>query len=308
MLPLTTQERAPDWFVTPDGTPRGYIQPARLEELWFHTGAMCNLKCPFCLEGSHPGDRRLDLVTFDDVRPIMDAAVELDVERFSFTGGEPFVNRDMIRILDHALALRPCLVLTNGTEPLRKRMPEVAALVNRPHPLRFRVSIDYPDPERHDAGRGAGNFSLAVGSVARLHDMGFKVSIARLGEPQENPEEVNAAYRPRLEKAGAPLDAHFVVFPDFLPPGAHPGDVPHITENCMTTYHTAETRARFMCNYSKMIVKKDGRMRVYACTLVDDDEDYDLGPDLAQSMKERIMLKHHRCFSCFACGASCSET
>ena len=41
--------------VTPDGEPRGYIQPHALRELWFHTGTACNLSCPFCLEGSKPG-------------------------------------------------------------------------------------------------------------------------------------------------------------------------------------------------------------------------------------------------------------
>ncbi len=39
-----------DWRFTPDGDPRGYIQPQSLKELWFHTGTLCNLRCPFCLE------------------------------------------------------------------------------------------------------------------------------------------------------------------------------------------------------------------------------------------------------------------
>jgi hypothetical protein len=56
-----------------------------------------------------------------------------------------------------------------------------------------------------------------------------------------------------------------------------------------------------------MIIKKDGRMRVYACTLVDDDESYDLGGTLAESLESRIMMRHHRCYSCFAFGSSCSE-
>jgi hypothetical protein len=53
-------------------------------------------------------------------------------------------------------------------------------------------------------------------------------------------------------------------------------------------------------------VKRDDQVRVYACTLVDDDPQYDLGGTLAESMDERIMLRHHRCFSCYRFGASCS--
>lgn len=294
------------WLRTPDGHPRGYIQPGRLEELWFHTGTICNLQCPFCLEGSKPGDNRLQQVTLDDVAPIMGEAVELGVQGFSFTGGEPFVNRDIVRILDHALSLRPCMVLTNGTKPLRSRVDDLLPLRERPNLLRFRVSLDYPDPEKHDASRGRGNFEMSLDTLRVLHNAGFRVSIARLAERGENAPAVNAAYHPYFEKAGLPADTHITVFPDFLRPDSHP-NVPQITENCMTTYHTEASRAAFMCSFSKMVVKREGRMRVYACTLVDDDEEYDLGGSLREIMDYRIMLKHHRCFACFANGASCSE-
>jgi hypothetical protein len=40
---------------------------------------------------------------------------------------------------------------------------------------------------------------------------------------------------------------------------------------------------------------------------VDDDPAYDQGGSLAESLGTRVMLRHHRCFSCFKYGASCSE-
>ncbi len=301
----STADRA--WLKTSKGDRRGYIQPQTLRELWVHTGTVCNLSGPFCLEGSKPGDNRLNRITLADVKPLMAEAFALGVEQFSFTGGEPFVIREFVAILEHALDLRPCMVLTNGTRPLQQRLDAVAKLREKPHPLRFRISLDYPDRARHDAARGEGNFDRALDTLGRLHRLGFTVSIARLSEPDEDTDAVNAAYRPLLDQAGLPSDTHMTVFPGFDVPGAHP-DVPEITEHCMTTYHTPETRGKFMCNFSKMVVKKDGRLRVYACTLVDDDTAYDLGGTLAESMRVRIMLKHHRCFSCFAHGASCSET
>ena len=90
---------------TPNGEPLGYIQPGVLRELWFHTGTACNLACPFCLEGSKPGDDRLDRITLEDARPLMDEAVSLGVEQFSFTGGEPFIVKDFVNILRYASSL-----------------------------------------------------------------------------------------------------------------------------------------------------------------------------------------------------------
>ena len=296
----------PDWLHTPDYKPRGYIQPQSLKELWFHTGTICNLSCPFCLEGSKPGDDRLNKMTFEDAKPWMEEALNLGVERFSFTGGEPFVIKDMMTILDYALDHRPCLVLTNATHPLKMRLNDLMAFKNKPNGLNFRVSLDYPDPRKHDQGRGQGNFNLAVETLGQLHKMGFSVSVARQRAKDENIQAVDKAYQSYFKKVGLPIDTRIVSFPDFSTPGSIP-KVPHITEHCMTKFQTEETRAKFMCNFSKMVVKRDGQMRVYACTLVDDDIDYDLGGTLRDALKVRIMLKHHRCYSCFAHGASCSE-
>lgn len=294
------------WRFDPDGNSRGYIQPRRLEELWFHTGTICNLRCSFCLEGSMPGNNRLGKLTLADVKPFIQEALTLGTKQFSFTGGEPFVIPDIVAILDYALDHGPCLVLTNATEPLLNRFQQILHLRDKKFPLSLRVSLDHPDPAAHDHYRGHGNFQLSLNVMERLHRSGFAVSIARQSETGEDTQAVNRAYLPFFKEAGLPEETPIIVFPEFHEPGSHP-EVPHITEGCMTKYKTEETRDQMMCNFSKMVVKKDGRMRVYACTLVDDDEDYDLGGTLSEAMKIRIMLKHHRCYTCFACGASCSE-
>lgn len=295
------------WRTTPGGEPRGYIQPHTLSELWFHTGTACNLACPFCLEGSKPGDGRLQRMTLSDAAPLMEEAVSLGVEQFSFTGGEPFVVKDFVRILEFALRRRPCLVLSNGTDSLIRRLSQIAPLADAPHAVTFRISIDWPDEHRHDAGRGAGNFRKAWQSMKALHELGFRVSLARQSEAGEDKEAADAAFRAWFQRYGLPSGTNIVSFPDFGLPHTQRA-VPQITEQCMTTYHDETSRRRFMCAYSKMVVKLDGRVRVYACTLVDDDIDYDQGATLAQAMEHRVMLKHHRCYSCFAHGASCSES
>lgn len=91
MIPVTEvlEPRARDsWTHTRDGDPRGYIDADRLRELWIHTGTACNLACPFCLEGSHPGDGRIPGMKLSDVKPFIHEALDMGVEQFSFTGGE----------------------------------------------------------------------------------------------------------------------------------------------------------------------------------------------------------------------------
>ena len=205
-----------NWLFTPDGDPRGYIESAALAELWFHTGTNCNLSCPFCLEGSKPGDHRIQFLTLQDVIPFITEALELGVETFSFTGGEPFVNPSFTAILDYVLERRPCFVLTNGTKPLLKRMAEIIKLKAKPNSLAFRISLDHPDPAEHDKSRGKGNFRTAIGTLGLLHAEGFGVSIARLTEPGEAGRAIDGSYAPFLREAGLPADLSIVKFPDFL--------------------------------------------------------------------------------------------
>lgn len=294
------------WLYTSRNEPRGYIQPQTLDELWFHTGTSCNLRCPSCFEGSKPGDQRIEFLTLDDVRSFMDEALDLGVKTFSFTGGEPFVNPDFLDILALALEYRPCLVLTNATEPLIKRMAEVQRLRDKPHALKFRVSLDYPDPEKHDELRGKGTFNQALTTLGMLYKAGFSVSIAGRMAAEEDSAVVDKAYAHVLRTVGIDQDITIIKFPEFHLPGSST-HVPEITETCMTRYLNTEQRTRFMCNFSKMIVRKNGRCGVYACTLVDDNNNYDLGSTLKSAVQKRVMLGHHRCYSCFACGTSCSE-
>jgi len=294
------------WSYTSRNEPRGYIQPQILEELWFHTGTNCNLRCPFCFEGSKPGDQRIELLTLEDARGFIDEALDLGVKTFSFTGGEPFVNPDILEILALALEYRPCLVLTNATEPLMKRMTEVQRLRDKPNMLKFRISLDYPDPDKHDELRGKGSFNKALTTLGQLFKAGFSVSIARRMVTGEDSGVVDKAYAHIFRSAGIDQNIPIIKFPEFHLPGSLP-HVPEITETCMTRYLDSRQRESFMCNFSKMIVRKDGRCGVYACTLVDDNNSYDLGSTLKGAMQKRVMLGHHRCYSCFACGTSCSE-
>jgi molybdenum cofactor biosynthesis enzyme MoaA len=298
--------RSNDWWLTPGGEPRGVIRAHALDELWFHTGTACNLACPFCLEGSKPGDNRLQLLRFDEAIPYIDEALSLGVKRFSFTGGEPFVNKDIIRILDYALRHRSCLVLTNATEPLIKRLQQLKPLRDHSCELHFRVSLDYADPIRHDAGRGAGMFARALEGLRALHEMGFHVSVAHQKPSDVAQDEVAARFAAVFRSAGLPEQLMLIEFPEFHPPRADVA-VPQITRRCMADFHSEETRLSFMCSFSRMVAKSNGRLHVYACTLVDDDADYILAETLSEALQVPVSMKHHRCYSCFKYGASCSE-
>jgi sulfatase maturation enzyme AslB (radical SAM superfamily) len=279
----------------------GRIVCQGIKELWFHTGTNCNLQCHGCFEGAGPGVHRIETATYDDMRPCIDAATACGVEKFSFTGGEPFLNPDILQTLDYALERAPCLALSNGTAPLRDKAGQLEALLKKRHPLSFRISLDFPDSAQHDALRGPGRFQEALAGIQFLHRTGFAVSVARRMRNNEQPEAAETAYSELFVNNGLPSNLPLVGFPELL----HVTPL-QISEYCLAQYHTEESRAGFMCAFSRMIVKKNGKMGVYACTLVDDDLTFHLGAELKQAIARPVMLQHPRCSVCFSQGVSCS--
>jgi hypothetical protein len=53
-----------------------------------------------------------------------------------------------------------------------------------------------------------------------------------------------------------------------------------------------------MCSRSRMLLKRDGQLRVYACAFTDDDARFDMGASLHDAVATATCLQHQRCRQC----------
>jgi len=87
-----------------------------LDDLWFQiAGTICNLRCNHCFISCSPENRALGMMTFEQFLPYLHEAIQLGVKEFYFTGGEPFANPDLLKVLEATLQVGPATVLTNAT-------------------------------------------------------------------------------------------------------------------------------------------------------------------------------------------------
>jgi len=271
------------------------IRLSSFRDFWIHTGTACNLSCPFCHEGSRPADSRLEALSLAEVAPLLDEAATLGVRQFAFTGGEPLILKDIHAILLHALRLRPTLVLTNGTAPFIRRAHHLASLRSARYPLRFRVSIDYADEDRHDAGRGLKNFRKAIDGLRLLLLAGFHCGITRQQDVDEDPKAVDRRFRNLLRKQRLPEDLPIVALPEL---GA-PQDGRILSP---VSGPAAWTSVAPSCTRSRMLLRRGGTLRISPCPLVDDSPGLDLGPSLAAALTQPARLSHARCRLCLSKG------
>jgi AdoMet-dependent heme synthase len=146
-----------------------------LSTLWVQvTGTWCNLECRHCINASGPKAPWLKPLDAATIARALDEAEAAGVKEIYFTGGEPFLHREILPLLERALAVAPTTVLTNGTLIGPSEADALAALAARaPYSLEIRVSLDDTDPEKNDRVRGEGAWAKAVAAVRLLRARGL---------------------------------------------------------------------------------------------------------------------------------------
>ena len=162
-----------------------------LDTLWFQVaGTICNLRCTHCFIACSPHNHSHAMLTLETVRRYLKEAEELGVREYYFTGGEPFMNREMFPILEETLRLGPATVLTNGLFLDAKRCAKLKALEgSSEYSLDLRISVDGWGPADHDRIRGMGTFHRAMMGARRLWEAGLNpvLTVTELAEGVASP-------------------------------------------------------------------------------------------------------------------------
>ena len=296
--------------VTADGEERARVALTRLETLWFNTGTLCNLECANCYIESSPRNDRLVYLTAAEVAAYLD---EIERDRLStreigFTGGEPFMNPEMLGMLEDVLERGfESLVLTNAMRPMMKcadgllRLREVHG-----DQLTIRVSIDHYDPELHEEERGERSWTPMIEGLRWLSDCGFRLIAAGRTLWGDEESELRAGFVRLFADLGVRIDAidpsQLIIFPEMN----SSVDVPEITTGCWGLL--GQSPDDIMCASSRMVVKRKGADSpvVLSCTLLPYDGAFEMGRTLAEAWSP-VKLNHPHCAQfCVLGGASCS--
>jgi MoaA/NifB/PqqE/SkfB family radical SAM enzyme len=300
-----------DPFATVTGETRAQVALRSLDTLWFNTGTLCNLTCANCYIESSPRNDRLDWLGLVDVRDYLDeiARDKLPTRLIGFTGGEPFMNRDIIAMLELVLSRGlHALVLTNAMKPMRKLRAALLDLRDRyPGGLTIRVSLDHYTQAIHEAERGRRSWAPTIDGLVWLANNGFALDVAGRRFTPETEDQMRAGYATLFAELGIALDAHdpvrLMLFPE-MDPGR---DVPEITNACWGILHKSPDDV--MCASARMVVKRRDAAApaVLACTLIPYDPRFELGRTLKEA-SGAVPLNHPYCASfCVLGGASCSR-
>jgi molybdenum cofactor biosynthesis enzyme MoaA len=286
-------------------TPAPQAPLIHLDELWFQvTGTVCNLTCRHCFISCSPHNHRFAFLTLEQVEQALEESVALGVKEYYFTGGEPFLHRDLVPMLERTLRYGPATVLTNGTvlretwlERLRRAEEE------SPYSLEFRVSLDGVTAEANDAIRGAGTFQRILAGIRKLLTFGFLplITVTQVDEELAEAELVAQLVRllqeqgydrPRIKllpllRLGAEVERHR---------GYHPQE--RVTPEMLDGYDVG----RLLCSRARVVTSQG----IFVCPILLEAADAWLGESLSQALRP-YALRHQACYTCYQYGALCAN-
>jgi hypothetical protein len=301
-----------DPALTAKGEDRATVALSNPETLWFNTGTLCNIECVNCYIASSPTNDSLVYITTEEVQNYLDQIKDRNwpIKEIAFTGGEPFMNPQMIDITRASLeAGYEVLILTNAMRPMMRKSVQNGLLeLNAAYPdkLTLRISVDHYDPALHDAERGAGAFEKTVAGMGWLRDNGFTMAVAGRSVFGHSDTDSRAGYGAFYAENGFDIDPNNPGMTVLFPEMDETVEVPEITTACWGILDKSPDAV--MCSSSRMVVKRKGadKPAVLACTLLPYDAEFELGHSLAEAETD-VALNHPHCAKfCVLGGASCS--
>lgn len=312
-------------FADPDrtasGERRARVALDALRTLWINTGSLCNIACRNCYIESSPENDRLAYITRREAACYLDEIEqgEWPVTEIGFTGGEPFMNPDILGLIEDALAGGfSVLVLTNAMQPmLRPRIRDGLVDLRKVYGGRLiiRVSLDHYSKALHEEERGPDTYDKTLEGIDWLAHEGFSLALAGRTCWDESEAETREGYAALIAAHGWPVDANdplsLVLFPEM----DERADVPEITESCWKIL--GKSPSDVMCASGRMVVKRKGANApvVLPCTLLPYDPAFEMGTTLAEAEDVdggmfdhgAVKLCHPHCAKfCVLGGGACS--
>jgi len=274
-----------------------------LDTLWLQVaGTLCNLQCAHCFISSSPTNHNHEMLSLATVRRHLSDAEALGVKEYYFTGGEPFMNREILEILEAALALGPVSVLTNGLLITLEAAARLRRLSDASeYSLDLRISIDGWDAGTNDPVRGAGTFERILTGIRNLAAAGLNPVIT-VTEACEGASTAPGRTRflEFLRSIGL-TKPRLKVMP-LLRLGAETGRTrPYESWETLRGRTLARHEAEaLVCTSGRMVTSKG----VYVCPILIDFPGARMGESLGETLRP-FELAYRACFTCHEQGLSC---
>jgi len=133
----------------------------------------CNLRCIYCMpeEGIKELLPQREILTYEEILKVINAAVTIGISKIRITGGEPLIRKDVVGFIEKLAqieGIKDIGMTTNGVLLREYAKPLFDAGLKR-----VNVSLDSLDEEKFRTITRFGNLKDVLEGIEKAHDAGF---------------------------------------------------------------------------------------------------------------------------------------
>ena len=144
----------------------------------------CNLRCRYCMPEAGYADiiPREEILSFEEIGRVAEAAAKLGIRKIRLTGGEPLVRHNVVDLISkiHEIeGIEEIGITTNGI-----LLPEMAEDLKKAGVTRVNISIDTMDPEKYKRITRGGDLNRVLAGIEAAKKAGLtpvKLNVVALG-------------------------------------------------------------------------------------------------------------------------------
>jgi len=154
-----------------------------LREVHLDITSKCNLSCRHCYQYPlvQKNSNIKNNLTTNELKKLIDQmAYDLGVTRLVISGGEPFLRKDLFKILEYSAKrhILPSTIFTNGSINIFDSLRDY--IKKAKHPLTIAVSLDGNSKFSHEIIRGRGSYKPTIKFIEKISDLSKKRKSVKL--------------------------------------------------------------------------------------------------------------------------------
>lgn len=134
----------------------------------------CNYRCPFCHNEGQSSRESVKIMDYDSFTMLIDALKDEEVSEITFSGGEPFLDKNIIEMIKYVSQETNWEVACASNLALitKEQVQQLAGI-----PLKFNIQFPYTDSLKFHKSTGNGNIDNIKVNIRNVRKAGLKVGL-----------------------------------------------------------------------------------------------------------------------------------
>ena len=134
----------------------------------------CNYRCSFCHNEGQSKMEHRELMTFENFRKLIDFLKEQPISEINFSGGEPFLNPEIVEMIQYANEHMKCdLSCATNLSLISER--QINSLANTR--IKFNIQFPFASNNEFAESTGIGTLDNIVANIKAVKEAGLKIGL-----------------------------------------------------------------------------------------------------------------------------------